>query len=133
MALTALTTTLPPGVADGDAVGVVLGDGVGDVVAVGDADGEGDGDTIVTGGAHESTTATRSATARRLISARLLEHLAARVEPAVGVLLEDQLAALAVELVVATLIAETDAGRVERDLADDAHRSHQIGSSSTSG
>src|SRR5437762_12389311 len=68
---------------------------------------------------------------RRL--ARLVEHLALRVEPAVWVLLEDELAAVAIELVVAALVAETDPVNREHALANDADRGHQIGSSSRSG
>src|SRR6185503_9532209 len=66
------------------------------------------------------------------LSPRLLEHASERVEPAIRVLLEDALAALTIEVVMATLIAEPKRALAERLLAHDAdpllhHSSSMIG------
>src|SRR5438552_1354567 len=130
--------------ANGIAEGVALGGGTAGV-----DDGVADGDVMEAAGACAAgrhapavTSATldiNSARTRRTCRlysrrlARLVEHLALRVEPAVWVLLEDELAAVAIELVVAALVAETDPVDREHALANDADRGHQIGSSSRSG
>src|SRR5687767_14091858 len=44
---------------------------------------------------------------------RRVQHLAERIEPAVGIFLKDDLAAVAIELVVAALVAEPDPSGLE--------------------
>jgi len=65
--------------------------------------------------------------------ARLVEHLAMRIEPAVRILLKKDLAARSIELVIPAFVSKADLVGIERTLAYDAHRRHQIGSSSRSG
>jgi hypothetical protein len=108
-------------------VGEGLGDGEAAAVAVGvlvatATVSVGDGETLGGGGVQEATRAKHVAAARRrmvTLSTRLLEDASEGIEPAVRVLLEDELAAALIEVVQPAFVAQTEGALSERSLAHD--------------
>ncbi len=131
-------TRIPERAADavGTAVGLVLGDAVGDGLGVAAMDADADGDAVVGARVAQDTASAQTSTSasERIVTRlpRLLEHSTGRIEPAIRVLLEDPLAALAVEGVMLPLVAKAHRTRAQWLLADHAaglghHSSSMIG------